>query len=157
MTHLKLFTVAIALTLGGISTTASAQSHELKVGNLVVTHPWSRQSPRAANVAAGFFSVTNNGKEDDRLVKATAAITPVVQLHDMKMEGEVMKMVEVPGGIPIPAGATVDLKPGSLHVMFMELKQPMMVGDEIKGTLVFEKAGTVEVEFEVLNPDAGMN
>jgi hypothetical protein len=151
------FLFATALTLAGFYSIATGHAHELKAGNLVITHPWSRQSPMAANVAAGFFSVTNNGKEDDKLVRATAAITPNVQLHDMKMEGDVMKMVELPEGIPIPAGATVDLKPGSLHVMFMDLKQRVMTGEQIKGTLVFEKAGTVEIEFEVLDPDAGMN
>jgi copper(I)-binding protein len=157
MKPVRQIALAAAITFAGLCSAAISQSHELKVGSLVITHPWSRQSPRAADVAAGFFSVTNTGTEDDRLVKATASISPMVQLHDMQMDGDVMKMVELPGGIAIPAGTTVDLKPGSLHVMFMQLKQPVMVGEEIRGTLVFEKAGPVEVQFEVLDPDAGMN
>ena len=110
-----------------------------------------------AEVAAGFMTITNNGKEADRLVKATASITPTVQLHEMKMQGDVMKMSEVPGGIVIPPGATVELKPKSLHVMFMNLKAPVKEGETITGTLTFEKAGTVDIKYEVKAPNAGMN
>ena len=110
-----------------------------------------------ADVAAGFMTITNNGKEADRLVKATASVAPTVQLHEMKMEGDVMKMSEVPGGIVIPPGATVELKPMSLHIMFMDLKAPIKEGEVITGTLTFEKAGAVNVEYEVMAPNAGMN
>ncbi len=147
---------AIALTLAAIVSSAVGNAHDIKVGNLVISHPWSRQSPMAADVAAGFFTIQNTGSEDDRLLKATAEITPKVQLHDMKIENDVMKMFELPAGIPIPAGQTIELKPKSLHVMFMDLKSQVKEGEEIKGTLVFEKAGTVEVEFEVMAPNAGM-
>jgi hypothetical protein len=157
MTQFKQYVFASVLTLVAFHGMATGEAHETKIGNLVISHPWSRQSPMAADVAAGFFSITNNGKEDDRLIKATAEITLKVQLHDMKLENDVMKMIELPEGIPVPAGKTVELKPKSLHVMFLDLKNPVMEGEEIKGTLVFEKAGTVEVEFEVMAPDAGMN
>ncbi len=145
--------VACAALVG--STQAGA--HEIKLGDLVIHHPWARQSPRAADVAAGFMIITNTGKDDDRLLKATASISPVVQLHAMKMVGDVMKMVELPEGILIPAGQTVELKPKSLHVMFTKLSSPVMEGEEIKGSLTFEKAGTVDITYEVTNPDAGMN
>jgi periplasmic copper chaperone A len=147
---------AIAITLAAIVTAGNGQAHDIKLGKLIISHPWSRQSPMAADVAAGFFSVQNTGDEDDRLLKATAEITAKVQLHDMKIENDVMKMVELPAGIPIPAGQTIELKPKSLHVMFMDLKSQVKEGEEIKGTLVFEKAGTVEVMFEVMAPNAGM-
>ena len=103
----------------------------------------------ASDVAAGFMKITNTGTADDRLVSATATITGTVQLHDMKMEGDVMKMFEIPGGIVIPAGQTVELKPKSLHVMFMDLKRAPVEGEAFKGTLTFEKAGTVEIDYEV--------
>ena len=101
-----------------------------------------------ANVSAGFMKISNNGTTDDRLVKATSDIAPVVQLHDMKMDGEVMKMFEVEGGIPLPAGQTVELKPKSLHIMFMKVAKQPGAGTSFRGTLTFEKAGTVEVEVE---------
>jgi hypothetical protein len=124
-------------------------AHETKIGNLRIEHAWSRPSPMAANVAAGFMKIVNTGSEDDRLVSATSDIAGTVQLHEMKMEGDVMKMSEVEGGIPIPAGQTVELKPGSLHIMFMGVKKQPEAGAYFNGTLTFEKAGTVEVEYEV--------
>ena len=157
---MKLFkeiTFAAALTLGAAFSLSDAQAHEIKIGDIVISHPWARQSPMGADVAAGFMTITNNGKEADRLVKATASVTPTVQLHEMKMEGDVMKMSEVPGGIVIPAGATVELKPKSLHVMFMGLKAPVKEGETITGTLTFEKAGTVDVDYDVMAPNAGMD
>ncbi len=157
---MKLFkeiSFAVALTLGSLLSLADAQAHEIKVGDLVIGHPWARQSPMGADVAAGFMTITNTGKEEDRLVKATAANVPTVQLHEMKMEGDVMKMAEIPGGIVIPPGATVELKPMSLHIMFMDLKAPIKEGEVITGTLTFEKAGAVNVEYEVMAPNAGMN
>lgn len=157
---MKLFkeiSFAAALTLGSLLSLADAHAHEVKVGDLVIGHSWARQSPMGADVAAGYMTITNTGKVDDRLVKATAAITATVQLHEMKMEGDVMKMAEIPGGIVIPAGATIELKPKSLHIMFMDLKAPVMEGEEMAGTLTFEKAGTVDIEYEVRAPDAGMH
>ncbi len=157
MKLLKEIAFASALAVVSLCNAAHGFAHDIKAGNLIIGHPWSRQSPMAADVAAGFLVISNQGAEDDRLVKATAEITPVVQLHDMKMMGDVMKMVELPDGIPIPAGTTVELKPKSLHIMFMEVKSQPAVGEMFKGTLTFEKAGTVDVEFEVMAPNAGMN
>lgn len=148
---------AAALTLGALFSFADADAHEIKVGHLVIGHPWSRQSPMGADVAAGFMTITNTGTEEDRLLKATAAITPNVQLHEMKMDGDVMKMAEITGGIAIPPGATVQLKPMSLHIMFMDLKAPVTEGDAIAGTLTFEKAGTVDIDYDVMAPNTGMN
>lgn len=158
MKILKEVAFASALTIASLYSIADGHAHEIKFKDLVIEHPWTRQSPMAANVMAGFMKITNNGKEDDRLLKATVEITSTVQLHEMKMEGDVMKMSELPNGIAIPAGATVELKPKSLHVMFMDIKSaPVAEGQEIKGTLTFEKAGTVEIEYAVEAADAGMN
>jgi periplasmic copper chaperone A len=154
MRPLNHITFAVALTLGALAASGIGHAHEVTIGNLVISHPWSRQSPMKADVAAGYLTVKNTGSEDDRLLKATAEITQKVQLHDMKMENDVMKMFELPSGIAIPAGQTVELKPKSLHVMFMDLKSQVIEGEQIKGTLVFEKAGTVAVDFEVMAPMA---
>jgi len=136
---------------------SDAQAHEIKLGDLVIHHPWSRQSPMAADVAAGFMTITNNGKEDDRLVKATSEVSKLVQVHDMKMVGDVMKMVELPEGLVIPAGTTVKLKPKGLHLMFMGLERQVVEGEEFTGTLTFEKAGSVTVEYEVAAPGGDMS
>jgi len=157
---MKLFkeiALASALTIAAALSLGHAEAHEIKFGNLVIHHPWSRQSPAAADVAAGFMTITNNGKVDDRLVKATAEISKTAQIHDMTMVGDVMKMQELPDGIVIPAGATVKLKPKSLHIMFMGLKEQVMEGEEFTGTLTFEKAGTVTVDYEVAAPGGDMS
>ena len=148
---------ATALSIAALFTLGDAQAHEVKVGTLVIHHPWSRQSPMAADVAAGFMTITNTGTEDDRLVKATSDISSSAQIHDMKMVGDVMKMVELPDGIVIPAGGSVKLKPKSLHIMFIGLKQQVMEGEEFSGTLTFEKAGAVTVDYEVAGPGGDMS
>jgi copper(I)-binding protein len=157
MTRFKHIAFAAALSASAVLGLAAAQAHEIKLGNLVIHHPWSRQSPAAADVASGFMTITNTGKEDDRLLKATSEISSSAQIHDMTMAGDVMKMAELPDGIVIPAGATVKLKPKSLHIMFMGLKQQVMEGEEFTGTLTFEKAGTVTVEYEVAAPGGDMS
>ena len=157
MKLLKEIIFAAALSLGALAGLAETHAHEIKVGDIVIDHPWSRQSPKAADVGAGFMRITNTGAADDRLVKVESPVSKTAQLHDMKMDGDVMKMVEVPGGIAIPAGATVELKPRALHVMFMGLQSQLREGEDFKARLTFEKAGTVEVEFEVKGPGAQMN
>jgi len=147
---------ATALTLGAVFGFADAHAHEIKAGTLVISHPWSRQSPMAADVAAGFMTITNQGQVADRLVKVETPISAVAQLHDMKMEGDVMKMAELPDGITLPPGATVELKPRALHIMFMGLTSQPVEGESFEATLTFEKAGRVEVEFEVMAPNAQM-
>lgn len=159
MKHFKEIAFALILTVAAVLTTPWAKAHdtEIKLGDLVITGAWSRQSPMAADVAAGFLTIANKGQEDDRLIKAETAISAVTQLHDMKMEGDVMKMVEVAGGIPVPAGSTVELKPKSLHLMFMGLAKPPVEGESFTATLTFEKAGSVEVTFDVKAADAQMH
>ena len=157
MNFIKSTAVAAALALSALLPIRGASAHEIMLGNLAIGHPWARQSPMGADIAAGYLTVENKGSEDDRLVKVTAEIAPVVQLHTMKMDGDIMKMIELPEGIPVPAGQFVELKPKSLHIMFMKLAKPVAEGEMFKGTLTFEKAGTVGVNFEVLAPDAGMN
>ncbi|MFN7168084.1 MAG: copper chaperone PCu(A)C, partial [Pannonibacter sp.] len=80
---------------------------------------------------------------------ASAPVTDRTELHEMAVIDGVMKMREMEGGIPVPAGATVELKPGGLHVMFMDIKQPLKEGETLPITLTFEKAGTVTVDMPI--------
>lgn len=157
---MKLFkeiTFAAALSLTAVLSLAHADAHEVKIGDIVIEHPWSRQSPMKADVAAGFMTITNTGTTDDRLVKATSTVSGMTQIHTMKMEGDVMKMEELKDGIVIPAGGSVVLKPKSLHIMFMGLKQQVSEGESFTGTLTFEKAGTVTIDYEVKGMGADSN
>lgn len=126
---------------------APACAHDYKIGELVIQHPWAKPSPKGADVGAAFMVIDNKGKAADRLVAATAANAGHVEIHEMAMDNGVMIMRELPKGLEIPAGGSVELKSGSYHLMLMDLKQPITQGATIKGTLTFEHAGKMDVEF----------
>jgi periplasmic copper chaperone A len=126
-----------------------AWGHEFKVGDLEIIHPNSRAMIPGAKVGGGYLKIINHGSTDDRLVAIKSDRSDNVQMHEMSVENNVMKMRELPDGIVIPAGKTVELKKGGLHVMFMDVTQPFKEGEMVKATLVFEKAGPVDVEFKV--------
>lgn len=128
---------------------AGAEAHEFKAGDLEIDHPNSRAMLPGAPVGGGFLTIVNNGSEPDRLVSVASPAAGDVQLHEMAMENDVMKMRKLENGIDIPAGATVEFKPGGLHIMFMDVKEPFREGTAVPATLVFEKAGPVEIEFSV--------
>jgi copper(I)-binding protein len=147
MTPSRLGAAFLAGTIVIAALPASAQTY--KAGPLVVEAPWSRATPGGAQVAAGYLTVTNTGSTPDRLVAASLPVASRGEVHEMSHAGGVMRMRPVEGGLAIPAGATVELKPGGYHLMFMDLKQGLKQGDRVSGTLTFEKAGTVAVEFAV--------
>ena len=128
-------------------------AHEFKLGSLEIDHPWSRETPDGAKVAAGYFIVKNHGTTADRLVAVTGEIAGKSEIHEMSVDANgVMTMRPVSGGLEIPAGGEAALKPGSYHVMFLSLTRQTKKGEKFKGTLTFEKAGTVDVEFAVDAP-----
>lgn len=126
-----------------------AAAHEFKAGELVIEHPWLRMPPPGATVAGGYLTIVNRGSAADRLVAVSSDVAGAAQLHVMTVEDGTMEMAELAHGIEIPAGATVELRPGSLHIMFMALTQPLAEGMTVPAELSFEKAGSVEVEFTV--------
>lgn len=128
---------------------ASAHEASYKVGALVIKAPWVRATPKGAAVAGGYMTITNNGKEADRLIGGTFPSAARLEVHEMSTEGGVMKMRMLPDGLELKPGETVELEPGGLHVMFTGLKSQVQTGAPVKGTLVFEKAGKVEVEYQV--------
>jgi hypothetical protein len=103
----------------------------------------------AGGNAGGFLSVTNEGAVPDRLVAVESAIAARVELHTTIDDGGIMRMRALPDGIALPPGDTASLAPGANHVMFFQLKAPLVVGSHIDAVLVFEKAGRVPVEFMV--------
>ena len=125
----------------------SAQTY--KAGPLVIASPWSRATPGGAKVAGGYLTITNTGSEPDRLTAATLSVAEAGEVHESTTAGGVVRMRPVEGGVEIRPGATVELRPGGYHIMFLRLKQPLKEGDKLSGTLTFEKAGTVPVEFAV--------
>ncbi|MDX8522923.1 copper chaperone PCu(A)C [Mesorhizobium sp. MSK_1335] len=126
-----------------------ARAHEFKVGDLEIEHPWSRATPPGAKVAGGYFTVINKGSAPDRLLSISSDISDKAELHEMGVKDGVMIMRPVEGGLEIPAGGKVALKPGAYHLMFTGLKRQPKQGEKFPATLTFEKAGSVKVEFLV--------
>ncbi len=139
----------LAIASAALAIASPAIAHDYKVGSLEITHPWTRATPPTAKAGGGFLVITNKGTAPDRLVSARSNVSEKVEIHEMKMDGNVMRMRELEKGVEIPPGASVTLKPGGYHIMFMELKSPFVTEQKIPVTLVFEKAGSIDVEFKV--------
>jgi len=120
-----------------------ARAHDYRAGDLHIDHPWSRAAGANAN-GVGYMSIRNHGTQPDRLVSASTPAARTVELHTHIREGEVMRMRQV-ADIPLPAGQTVRLRPGGLHVMLIGLTEPLVQGTEVPLTLVFARAGEVQV------------
>ncbi|KRB85589.1 hypothetical protein ASE00_01990 [Sphingomonas sp. Root710] len=138
---MKINIFAVATTLASINVPAMAQ--------ISVQTPWLRETPPASQVGAGYGTLVNRGREEDRLLGGTTAVADRVEVHRMSMDGGVMRMRPVDGGLAVPADGNVVLKPGSYHLMLMGLKQPLKRGAVVPLTLRFAKAGAVKVRFRV--------
>jgi uncharacterized protein YcnI/copper(I)-binding protein len=134
---------------------APAGTDTYKIGDLLVASPWTRATPGGAKIAGGYLKVTNSGTSADRLTGATTASADRVEIHEMSMTDGVMKMRPLADGLTIKPGETVELKPGGFHMMFMDIKQPLKQGETLKATLTFEKAGKLDVSFNVNAIGAG--
>lgn len=126
-----------------------ATAHEFKAGPLKIGHPWSRATPAGAKVGGGYLSIENTGAAADRLVSVSVPFAARSEIHEMAVKDGIMTMRPLDKGVEVPPGAKVEFKPGGYHIMFMDLKQQLKQGEMMKGTLTFEKAGTVDVEFKV--------
>lgn len=142
---LKTIGLSVALLLGAGAAIADDVTH----GVLTIITPWAKATPAGARVAGGYVTIRNNGSTPDRLMGGTFAAAKRVEVHEMSVVNDVMRMRELPDGLIIKPGSEVALKPGAFHLMFMELKRQLKPGEIVKGTLVFAKAGRVNVTFEV--------
>ncbi len=129
----------------GLSFSAHAQN--AKVGSVQIENAYTRATVPGQQVAGGFMKIENKGAAD-QLVSASSPVAGEVQLHEMAMDGNVMKMRQVKD-IAVPAGGAVELKPGGLHLMFMNIKAPLTAGETVPVKLKFAKAREVEVKIPV--------
>jgi periplasmic copper chaperone A len=143
----RLFALALLLVAG------AAEAHDTKHGDLLIDHPWARPSAGQAKNGAAYLRISNSGKTADRLLSVSTPAAGKTELHNHVHEAGVMRMRQVEA-IDVPAGATVELKPGGLHVMLFELQKPLHVGFGFPLTLTFAKAGAVEVTVLVEQPGA---
>jgi periplasmic copper chaperone A len=134
-----------AALLGLLFLTASAAAHEYSSHGVTVAHPWARATPGGATVGGAFFEMKAARGHSDRLIGAHSALARSAEVHKDSVEGGIAKMRRL-DGIALREGTSVVLKPGGYHVMLMDLAAPLKEGDLLKLTLVFEKAGEIEVE-----------
>lgn len=127
----------------------AAEAADYKLGSLAIEHPWAR--PSTGRTGAAYFVVRNEGKSDDALLKVECARAAKAQVHEMKMDGAIMRMRAVER-LAIPAGGTVAVEPGGLHIMLVGLAAPLKSGEAFPMTLVFEKAGRIDVSVDVQTP-----
>jgi len=126
-----------------------AQAADFTAGSLKISSPWARATPKGAAVGGGYLTITNTGSASDRLVGGSTDVARNFEVHEMTMDGGIMKMRPVAGGIEIKPGQTVTFTPNGYHVMFVGLKEPLKQGNHFKATLEFAKAGKVEIDFAV--------
>lgn len=139
----------IVLVAAATLVASPAAVEEVRVGPLVVERAWSRQTPPGAAVGGAYLTIVNTGAEPDRLVGGSATVAGGFEIHTSSSEDGVMRMRRLEDGVVIPPGETVTLAPMGPHVMLTRLAEPVVAGKPFAGTLVFEKAGTVEVSFAV--------
>ncbi len=140
--------VAVAIVFAAQSQFASG--HSFKVGELQINHPYAGPTPGSVKVGAAYLkTITNQGKTADKLLSASSPAADSVEMHRNVRKGDTVSM-QKQEFIEIPAGGSVAMAPGeSLHLMLLGLKNPLKVGDQFDMTLVFEKAGKVNVKIVV--------
>lgn len=126
-----------------------AKARDYTAGEIAVLGPAARAMLPGAKVGGGYLSIRNSGGEADVLVSVSSDRAKSVQLHEMSVNGGIMVMREAKQGLELPPGETVELKPGGYHLMFMDVEKPFKEGEQVRATLTFQKAGSVDVEFAV--------
>ena len=134
----KLVTAAAGLLLA---------SSALYAQGVDVSKAWVRSTVQGQKASGGFMTLT--AKDATQLVGVSTPVAGVAEVHEMKMDGDVMKMRALPA-LDLPAGKAVELKPGGYHLMLMELKQPLNKGSEVPLTLHFKDAKGVESQMQVM-------
>lgn len=136
--------------LGMILAATMTHAAKAETGAISVENAWARATPKGAKVAAGYLTIENTGDQPDRLVSASATFAGKTEIHLMNMVDGVMQMRPITDGLTVPPIDTVALEPNSYHLMFMDLAGPLSEGETLRGELTFERAGSVEVTFQVM-------
>lgn len=126
-----------------------AVAADYDIGSMHISQPWARATPKGADDGAGYMTITNKGSTPDRVSCVSDDASSQCQIHSMTMAGGIMRMRPVAGGLEIKPGQTVTLTPGSYHIMFVDLKHPLVQGQKVKATLKFDHAGTVDVDYPI--------
>jgi copper(I)-binding protein len=145
---LRCFKVMLGITALGCALSTWAQ-------NVTVSDSWVRAAVRGQMATGAFMSLT--AAEATRLVSVASPVAGVAQIHEMKMEKDVMKMTALPNGLELPAGKTIELKPGGYHIMLMDLKSPVTIDSTVPITLTFQNAAGHQSTMELKLPVKSMS
>ena len=121
-------------------------------GSIEIRRPWARQAMETPGRAGGFFTLTNKGTEPDRLVAASSPAAGKIEIHAIKVVGGDVGMRPREDGLAAPAGVTLTLQPRGYHLLLIDLKTPLVPGAHLAVTLIFEKAGSIDVELLIDAP-----
>ena len=149
MTRMLALSALLALSGAAPALAHAGHDHHAATGQVMVMNAFARETAPSQANGGVFMGIMNHAEAGDRLLSGGTPAAAKVELHSMSMDGGVMKMRAMPAGIAIPAGGTVDLKPGGMHLMLIGLKAPLKKGETIKLSLRFEKAGLVRLEVPV--------
>jgi copper(I)-binding protein len=146
----------LPLLLAGLLPSPVALAHDYHQGDLHIDQPWSRPTPPGTGMGVGYLTITNNGSQAVTLVGAASPRAERVTIHETTEQDGMMGMQLLEGGLSIPAGAAVELKPHSYHLMLEQLRQPLKEGESIPLELDFEGAEDITVELKVESLDSDM-
>ncbi|GHD54205.1 hypothetical protein SAMN05216429_1062 [Marinobacter persicus] len=153
MKRLNSLACAFALACAALAPIAFAADHGGEQGPVGIADPWTRPTPPGTPMGVGYMEISNHTDEEIRLVGAETPKAGHVSIHETVMDGDIMRMQSVKGGLAIPAGETVKLEPMSYHLMLEQLKSPITEGEPVPVTLEFEGADSVDVELRVQSMD----
>jgi hypothetical protein len=140
----------IAAIVGMIWMLPGAQAQEYRQGDLVITHPWARPTSGDTHLGAAYLTIKNMGQAADTLQSVSTSVAAKSEIHEhIHNSGGVMRMRPLEGGLAVPPGSTVELKPGGNHIMLMGLQHNLEEGKSVPLKLTFAHAGEIEVEVHV--------
>jgi periplasmic copper chaperone A len=150
--HRSLTMHRILSLIAALMLAAPAFAHGFTAGDIEIKHPHIPQPAASAKAAGGFMEIVNSGTEPDRLIGIESDIAAKSEVHESKVDANGVGTMTHIDALEIPAGGSVSLAHGGYHVMFMGLNGPLIEGELYKATLIFERAGRVEVEFSIDAP-----
>ena len=133
--------------LASVAMTVYVRAESVQTGSITISNATARATMAGQKNAAGFLTIENNGN-DDILLSASSNVATATEIHEMKMDGNVMQMRPVES-LSIPAKSKLELQPGGYHLMFMGLKEPLKDGSIVEVQLRFQKAGSVSVKLPI--------
>ena len=147
----RVISLCLAVLLTAVATPSAA--HDYSQGDVSIGHPWSRPTPPGIMIGVGYMTIHNTGNSDIVLKSLDTPRAARVSIHETVNQDGTMRMRPLKAGLTIPAGASIELKPMSYHLMLEQLGEPLRVGERVPLTLSFDGAPEMKVELSVDSMD----